>query len=34
MLLTLSALVAAVVGVGGSLFFTLQRRHFAHATLG
>jgi uncharacterized membrane protein YbhN (UPF0104 family) len=34
MLLTLSALVAAIVGVGGSLFFTLQRRHFAHASLG
>ena len=34
MLLTVSALVAAVVGVGGSLFFTLQRRHVAHATLG
>jgi len=32
MLLTGSALVAAVVGVTGSLFFTLQRRHLAHAT--
>ena len=34
MLLTGSALVAAVVGVSGSLLFTLQRRRFAHATLG
>ena len=33
MLLTVSALAAAVVGVGGSLLFTLQRRHLAHATL-
>jgi uncharacterized membrane protein YbhN (UPF0104 family) len=33
MLLTGCALVAAVVGVGGSLFFTLQRRRFAHATV-
>jgi uncharacterized membrane protein YbhN (UPF0104 family) len=33
MLLTGCALVAAVVGVGGSLFFTLQRRRFAHATI-
>jgi hypothetical protein len=34
MLLTGSALVAAMVGVGGSLLFTLQRRRFAHATVG
>jgi uncharacterized membrane protein YbhN (UPF0104 family) len=34
MLLTLSALVAALVGVGGSVYFTLQRRHLAHAALG
>ena len=34
MLLTITALVAALVGVGGSLYFTLQRRHVAHATLG
>ncbi len=33
MLLTMSALVAAAVGVGGSLFFTLQRRNLARATL-
>ena len=34
MLLTSSALVAAVVGVGGSLYFTLQRRRYARATNG
>lgn len=33
MLLTAAALAAAVIGVGGSLFLTLRRRHFAHATL-
>ena len=32
MLLTGTALVAAVVGVGGSLLYTLQRRRFARAT--
>jgi len=33
MLLTISALVAAAIGVGGSLMLTLQRRHVGHATL-
>lgn len=33
MLLTTTALAAAVIGVGGSVFFTLQRRHLSHATL-
>ena len=32
-LLTGTALAAAVIGVGGSLFLTLRRRHFGHATL-
>jgi hypothetical protein len=32
MLLTVSALIAALVGVTGSLIFTLQRRHAAHAS--
>jgi hypothetical protein len=34
MLLTISALIAALVGVTGSLLFTLQRRHAAHVPLG
>jgi uncharacterized membrane protein YbhN (UPF0104 family) len=34
MLLTGTALVAAAVGLGGSLLFALQRRRFAHATVG
>ena len=33
MLLTVTALAAAVIGVGGSLFLTLRRRHLGHATL-
>ena len=33
MLLTGAALVAALVGVGGSLLYTLQRRRFARATI-
>jgi hypothetical protein len=33
MLLTVSALVAASVGVGGSLFFTMQRRHLARVSV-
>ena len=33
MLLTVSALAAAVIGVGGSLFFRVRRRHLGHATL-
>jgi hypothetical protein len=33
MLLTATALAAAVIGVGGSLFLTLRRRHLGHATL-
>jgi hypothetical protein len=32
MLLTLSALAAAVVGIVGSILLTLQRRHLRHAT--
>jgi len=32
MLLTLSALAAAVVGTAGSTVLTMQRRHLAHAT--
>ena len=33
MLLTISALAAAVIGVGGSLLLTVRRRQFGHATL-
>ena len=33
MLLTGSALAATVIGVGGSLFFSVRRRHLGHATL-
>ncbi len=33
MLLTVSALTAAVIGVGGSLCITVQRRRLGHATL-
>jgi hypothetical protein len=33
MLLTGSALAATVIGVGGSLFFTVRRRYLGHATL-
>jgi hypothetical protein len=33
MLLTMSALAAAVIGVSGSMFLTLQRRHLGNATL-
>ena len=33
MLLTISALAAAVIGVGGSLYLTLRRRQFGIATL-
>jgi uncharacterized membrane protein YbhN (UPF0104 family) len=33
MLLTVTALVAAVIGVGGSLFLTIRRRYLGHATL-
>ena len=33
MLLTGSALAATVIGVGGSLFFTVRRRYLSHATL-
>jgi len=32
MLLTFSALAAAVVGAAGSILLTVQRRHFAQAT--
>jgi len=32
MLLTGAALVAGIVGVGGSLLYSLQRRRFARAT--
>jgi hypothetical protein len=32
MLLTFSALAAAVVGAAGSTMLTVQRRHLAHAT--
>jgi hypothetical protein len=33
MLLTVTALAAAAIGVGGSLFLTLRRRYLGHATL-
>jgi hypothetical protein len=33
MLLTATALAAAVIGVGGSVFLTLRRRHLGHASL-
>jgi hypothetical protein len=33
MLLTVTALAAAVIGVGGSLFLTMRRRYLGHATL-
>jgi uncharacterized membrane protein YbhN (UPF0104 family) len=33
MLLTVTALAAAFIGVGGSLFLTLRRRHLGHVTL-
>ena len=33
MLLTVTALAAAVIGVGGSLFLTVRRRYHGHATL-
>jgi hypothetical protein len=33
MLLTVTALAAAAIGVGGSLFLTMRRRYLGHATL-